>query len=111
MAKKKDESGDRIQQALGAQHVVSVKGLPSQGPLDLLQLRAELGSRLRSSGGRPSDPEWTIRRLIPFKREEWQELERLAEQCAHEGQRLSPSQLAAVLIERGLEELKKSKVA
>ncbi len=36
---------------------------------------------------------------------------RLAEQCGHEGQRLSPSQLAAALIEHGLEELKKTKVA
>lgn len=108
MARQTNE--ERIRQALGAQRVVPVNG-PSQGPLDLLQLRAELGRRLRSSGGRPSDPEWTVRRLIPFKQEEWQELERLAVQCGHEGQRLSPNQLAAVLIERGLEELRKTKVA
>lgn len=111
MAKQTDGNEDRIRQALGARRVVAINRLPSQGPLDLLQLRAELGRRLRSSGGRPSDPEWTVRRLIPFKPEEWQELERLAEQCGQEGQRLSPSQLAAVLIERGLEELRKTKVA
>jgi hypothetical protein len=111
MAKEKGGNENRIRQALGAQRVVPVTGLPSQGPLDLLQLRAELNRRLCSSGGRPSDPEWTIRRLVPFKQAEWQELERLAEQCAQQGQRLSPSQLAAVLIERGIDELKKSEVA
>jgi hypothetical protein len=46
--------------------------------------------------------------LVPFRKERWQELERLARACEQKGQRVSPSQLAALLIERGLESLKKS---
>ncbi len=108
MASKENRFEDRIRRALGAQRVVPLEGLPSQGPLDLLQLGAELQERLRSSGGRPTDPEWTVRRVIPLKKKGWSDLERLAENCSHQGQRVSPSQLAALLIERGLEELKKS---
>lgn len=99
---------DRIAEALGADRVLPLERLPSQGPLDLLELRAEVRRRLRSTGGRPTDPDWDIRRLVPFRKEGWQELERLAGMCEREGQRVSPSQLAALLIERGLEGLKKS---
>jgi hypothetical protein len=97
---------DKIAKALAAQRVVALDRFPSQGPLDLLELRAEVTRRLRSSGGRPTDPDWDIRRLVPFRREGWKQLERLAKQCELEGQRVSPSQLAALLIERGLESLK-----
>ncbi|MEM6454781.1 MAG: hypothetical protein AAF772_06770 [Acidobacteriota bacterium] len=105
MIEKQDASEARIAQALGAQRTVALDGLPSQGPLDWLQLRAELGKRLRSSGGRPTDPHWTVRRVIPFKEEGWRDLERLAARCSREGQTVSPSQLAALLIERGLRDL------
>ena len=101
-------NADKIAKALGADRVVSLERLPSQGPLDLLESRVEVQRRLRSTGGRPTDPDWNIRRLVPFRREGWQELERLAKMCELEGQRVSPSQLAALLIERGLESLKKS---
>jgi hypothetical protein len=99
---------DRVKHALGAQRVIPLEGLPSQGPLDLLQMREEVGRRLRSSGGRPTDPEWALRRLVPFKQQGWQQLERLAKACSDQGQAVSPSQLAAILIERGLEDLKKA---
>lgn len=105
MMKRIDSQTDRIQRKLGAQHVVSLDGPHDHGPLGLIQLKAELRRRLRSSGGRPSDPEWSIRRLIPFKKDKWTELERQAERCSGQGQRVSPSQLAAVLIERGLQNL------
>ncbi len=36
------DSQARIAKALGADRVVSLPGLPSQGPLDLLQLREEV---------------------------------------------------------------------
>ena len=108
MASKQDELEKRVTKALGATRSLPVAGLPSQGPLDLLQLRAELGRRLRSSGGRPTDPEWSVRRLIPFKEKRWRELERLAERCRDGGQTVSPSQLAALLIERGLKDLKRA---
>ncbi len=105
MASKQDEFEQRISRALGAQRSFSVDGLPSHGPLDLLQLRAELGRRLQSTGGRPTDPEWNLRRVIPFKEKGWRDLERLAARCSTEGQTVSPSQLAALLIERGLQDL------
>ncbi len=105
MADKQGEFEKRVARALGAQHSFSLEGLPSQGPLDLLQLRAELGRRLRSSGGRPTDPEWTLRRVIPFKEKGWRDLEQLTARCSEEGQAVSPSQLAALLIERGLQDL------
>lgn len=108
MAVDKSEEG-RIRQALGAGEAIPLASAPSQGPLDLLQLRAELGGRLQSSGGRPSDPEWSIRRLVPFKKNAWEKLELLAEQCRSTGQSVSPSQLAALLIERGLQRLTESK--
>jgi hypothetical protein len=101
-------SPERIANALRANRVVALERLPSQGPLDLLELRAEVQRRLRSTGGRPTDPDWDIRRLVPFRREGWQELERLARICEQEGRRVSPSQLAALLIERGLEALRSS---
>ncbi len=108
MADKQGDFEKRIAKALGAQHSFPLGGLPSQGPLDLLQLRAELGRRLRSSGGRPTDPEWTLRRVIPFKEKGWHDLEQLATRCSQEGQTVSPSQLAALLIERGLQDLIRS---
>jgi hypothetical protein len=104
----KNSGVDRVAKALGAERVVALERLPSQGPLDLLELRAEVERRLRSTGGRPTDPDWDIRRLVPFRKEGWNELARLARSCERSGQRVSPSQLAALLIERGLESLKKS---
>jgi len=107
MARKERLSTKEIQDALGARRVVKLDQLPSQGPLDLLQLRAELQRRLRSSGGWPTDPDWSIRRVVPFKKDHWRELEELAAACESEGQNVSPGQLAAVLVETGLRELRK----
>ena len=111
MPSKQEEFEKRVTKALGAERSFPLDGLPSQGPLDLLQLQAELGRRLRSSGGRPTDPEWSVRRVIPFKKEGWRELERLAERCRDHGQTVSPSQLAALLIERGLKDLKRAQAS
>ncbi|MEM7355830.1 MAG: hypothetical protein AAF657_33750 [Acidobacteriota bacterium] len=111
MTKKQDDFEERVTKGLGAQRSFPLDGLPSQGPLDLLELRAELGHRLKSSGGRPTDPAWSVRRVIPFKKEGWAQLEQLAEHCRDSGQTVSPSQLAALLIERGLKDLKRAKAS
>ncbi len=95
----------RIGQSLGASLVVSLPNLPSSGPLDLMQLRAEVAQRLKSSGGRPTDPTWNVQRLVPFQEERWRQLEELAEQLSSAGRRVSPGQLAAMLIERVLNEI------
>lgn len=102
---------EAIAKALGAARIVDLQRPSSQGPLDLLELRAEVHRRLRSTGGRPTDPDWGMRRLVPFRREGWQELERLAADCGRQGQSVSPSQLAALLIEWGLEGLRKPSAA
>jgi hypothetical protein len=66
MAKKIDHIG----KALGATRQISV-GSRASGPLELLQLGEEIGARLSSKGGRPSDPKWNVRRVIPLKEESW----------------------------------------
>jgi hypothetical protein len=101
----KGASAKQLKEALGAQDVISLRGLPSQGPLDLLQLRHELAARLRSSGGRPSDPEWDLRRVIPLKQDRWDQLKKLAFDLSGGGREVSASQVAAVLLEKALESL------
>ena len=61
---------DRMGKALGATKQMSVRKRAS-GPLELLQLGEEIGARLSSRGGRPSDPKWNVRRVIPLKQESW----------------------------------------
>lgn len=88
--------------ALGVSRVMTLPGGSGHGPLGLLQLRAEVQERLGSSGGRPTDPEWDIRRTVPFRRDRWKQIEKLA--AALGGERTtSPAQLAAILVERGLD--------
>jgi hypothetical protein len=103
MANKIDQ--ERVRQALGSSRVESVPGLPSRGPLDLLQLQEHFQSRLRSSGGRPADPERTLTRAVRFRPERWSELEQLAAMIGPLGRTVSPAQLAATLIEQGIDKL------
>jgi hypothetical protein len=71
----------------------------SSGVLGLLR---KLQGRFVSSGGRPSDPAPTIRRLIPVRKQVWKELQRRAALLSRPGQHVSPGQLAAMLLEKGL---------
>jgi len=101
--KKEDKS--KIAKALGASRVVEVSPKTIGGPLDLLALREEFNQRLRSSGGRPTDPAWTVTRLVPFKEDSWTRLQDLATEIGVSGRRVGPAQVAALLIESSLEEL------
>ncbi|MEW6753367.1 MAG: hypothetical protein AB1505_20655 [Candidatus Latescibacterota bacterium] len=103
MSKNENETKSCLANALGASRVVSIAGTPSGGPIDLLQLRAEIRKRLRSSGGRPTDPGWSVQRLVPFRGERWSQLEELAGRLSTEERRVSAGQLAALLIERALD--------
>ncbi len=95
-----------IADALGASRHVHVEaGAQAQGPLGLLQLRSELALRLQSDGGRPTDPSWTVRRVVPFRPAGWAELQEFAARLTAQGRAVSPAQLAALLIERGLAQL------
>jgi len=60
MSSRKSPPADKIENALGAKRIFPVDRLPSQGPLDLLELRAEVQRRIRPprrAGGRESRPE------------------------------------------------------
>jgi DNA-binding transcriptional MerR regulator len=104
--RKEDES--RIADALGASRVVELGSKTVGGPLELLALREEFNQRLRSSGGRPTDPAWTVTRLVPFKEENWTRLQDLASEIGVSGRRVGPAQVAALLIENSLEELEEA---
>jgi hypothetical protein len=84
----------------GARDDVSAKA-----PAGVLELQRELRGRFVSSGGRPSDPTPTIRRLVTVRKQVWKELQRHATLLSRLGQRVSPGQLAAMLLERSISEL------
>jgi hypothetical protein len=68
---------------------------------------SELGERIRgrlepSKGerpGRPSDPSWTVQRKLSMSNETLRTLEAVAESVSTEARRVSPMQIAALLIE------------
>lgn len=91
---------DRVGKILGATKQMSLKTRAS-GPLELIRLREEIGARLSSRGGRPSDPKWNLRRVIPLKEETWKFLRQQSGKL-----RVSPGHLAAILLEREIAHLK-----
>ena len=68
---------------------------------------SELGLRLRSRlspghgerPGRPSDPNWTVQRKLSMSEKTLAILERLAEDLSTSERRVSPMQVAAILVE------------
>lgn len=106
MTKKRDSAiHKRVRRMLDPDVVERVGTGRSRGPLDLIALRDEVQRRLRSTGGRPSDPNWDFTRQIPFTAEVWNVLENLAESISTEQRRVSAGQLAAMLIERAVGDL------
>jgi hypothetical protein len=95
---------ERIAKQIGATRVERVSDRRVLNPLDLLGLAEVASSRIRSSGGRPTDPELTVRRQIGFKPETWERLQVAARQLSCTGMSVAPAQLAAILIEHGVEE-------
>lgn len=97
---------EKIAQGLGAQRRGRVRA--SGGFFGALQLVADIQARFRvpAGGGRPTDPRWTSRRLVPLAA---QTLARLVELTAlvrqHGGVRVDPMQLAALLLERSTAQL------
>lgn len=73
-----------------------------------MQLLADIEARFRvpSGGGRPTDPAWTERRLLPLAPRTLKKLEEIAAKVReHGGANLEPMQLAALLIEKTTEQL------
>jgi hypothetical protein len=100
---------EEIRAALGAREAVPVQ-TAGHGPFGALQLQAELAERLRtgSGAGRPSDPSWTVRRLVGFRPDTWNRLTELAVQLSTPKRRVSPGQVAAILIEESVTHLEEA---
>jgi hypothetical protein len=102
---------DRIARALGAERrgAVSAGG----GYFGAMQLLAEIEARFRvpSGGGRPTDPRWTERRLLPLAPRTLKKLEDLAAKVRESGgTNVEPMQLAALLLEKTTEQLSRREV-
>jgi len=96
--------------ALGASRSFSVANKP-RGPFGVAALLDEIQNRLVSRGGRPSDPGPTIRRLVPIKKQVWRSLKAQAAFLSSHGKRVSPAQLAAMLVEKSVSQLRTAQVA
>ena len=102
MSTRKNKKLDKIAEAIGASRVIHLTSKTLGGPLDWLQLAQKLQTRLISRGGRPSDPHWNTKRLVPFRSKTWKRLAREAEAISAEGRKVGPAQLAAIVIEECL---------
>lgn len=91
----------RIGHALGSDRVIDLGTLQSGGPLDLLQLRAQVDHLQR---GAP-----TIECHLAVSEASWRELEAIVAELRSEGQEVSPDQLARLLLEHGVDALRESR--
>ena len=102
---------DRIAKGMGAERRAKVTA--RGGYFGAMQLLADIEARFRvpPGGGRPTDPRWTERRLLPLKPETLKRLEEIAAKIRENGGvRIEPMQLAALLIERTTEGLSEDEV-
>lgn len=95
---------DAIAEALGSKGSQSV-GDDLADPISLLGLAHRFNERLRSTGGRPTDPNWTVSRRVPFAPETWDALNSIAVRLSRSDRKVAPAQVAAALIEEGIAEL------
>jgi hypothetical protein len=96
----------KIAAGLGAERRGKVSA--TGGYFGARQLLADIGTRFRvpTGGGRPTDPRWTERRLVPLAPRTLERLEAIAARVRqHEGVRVEPMQLAALLLEKTTEQL------
>lgn len=97
---------DKIARGLRAERRGKIT--PSGGYVGAMQLLADIEARFRvpSGGGRPTDPGWTERRLVPLAPHTLALLEQLAAGVRGRGGGVvEPMQLAALLLERASAEL------
>ena len=89
--------------AKGLRGVRQGKVVAQAGYFGAMQLVANLGERLRVpvGGGRPTNPNWTERRLVPLTSATLKHLEELAEKIrADRGVSIEPMQIAAIFLEK-----------
>src|ERR671923_116871 len=96
---------DRIAKGLGAERRGKVAA--GGGYFGAMQLLADIEGRFRvpSGGGRPTDPGWTERRLLPLAPRTLKKLEDISAKMREHGMNVEPIQLAALLIEKTAEQL------
>lgn len=97
---------DKIARGLGAERKEKVSA--TGGYFSAMQLLADIEARLRVpvGGGRPTDPHWTERRLVPLTPRTLERLEAIPESFrARSGLNVEPMQLAALLLEKTTEQL------
>jgi hypothetical protein len=100
---------DKIARGLGAGRRGKVTA--SGGYFGAMQLLADIDARFRvpSGGGRPTDPRWTERRLVPLAPRTLERLEQIAAKVRERGGvSVEPMQLAALLLEKTAEDLSES---
>jgi hypothetical protein len=90
----------KIAKLLGAEHRGKVTA--RSGHFGAMQLVAEIRSRFQvpQRGGRPTDPHWTERRLVPLAPETLTRLGQIARKLHDEGISIAPLQLAGLLLEQ-----------
>ncbi len=80
----------------------------SGGYFGAMQLLADVEARFRvpAGGGRPTDPSWTERRLVPLAPQTLKRLEEITAKVRQRGgASLEPMQLAALLLEKTTERI------
>ena len=102
---------DKIARGLGAERRGKVAA--GGGYFGAMQLLADIEARFRvpSGGGRPTDPAWTERRLLPLAPRTLKKLEEISAKVREHGMSVEPMQLAALLIERTAEQLSEEEAA
>ena len=94
---------DHLKKLLRPDVVIELEAMVS-GPLDLLQLKDRLErSHLSQNGESTSEP--TVERLIKFKAETWEALNRLAEQLEAQGTCVTPAEVAKLLVESTIDRI------
>lgn len=94
----KETQADHLKEVLRPDVVIDLGALVA-GPLDLLQLKDRIERSRLSQNGESTPSEPTVERLIKFKAETWEALNRLAEQLEAQGTCVTPAEVAKLLVE------------
>jgi hypothetical protein len=96
---------DKIAKGLGAERRGKV--VSTGGYFGAMQLLADIEARFRVpvGGGRPTDPGWTERRLLPLAPRTLKKLEEISAKVREHGMNVEPMQLAALLLEKTTDDL------
>ena len=94
---------EKVARGLGAERLGSQEA--KGGYFGALQVVADVKARFKTpkGGGRPTDPRWTQRRVLPLAEQTLGRLEQLAKRVAEVDRvRVEPMQIAALIVERTL---------